>query len=61
MPKFPDQHAVWICVQQPAVAVVPSDRSPTSMGTIGKDTVDNTIIEVDGNILGFQPGTRFNK
>ncbi len=31
------------------------------MGTIGKDTVDNTLIEVDGNILGFNPGTTFQK
>jgi hypothetical protein len=39
----------------------PSSGSPTSMGTIGKDTVDNTIIEMDGNITGFVAGTVFQK
>lgn len=39
----------------------PSLSSPTSMGTIGKDTVDNTLITIDGNDLGFAPGTIFQK
>ena len=39
----------------------PNGGQPTSMGTIGADNVQNTIINVDGNILGFTPGTKFWK
>jgi hypothetical protein len=39
----------------------PIGGQPTSMGTIGADNVQNTIINVDGNILGFAPGTKFWK
>lgn len=37
----------------------PGVGQPTSIGTIGADNVENTIINVDGNITGFVPGTTF--
>jgi len=39
----------------------PGVGQPTSIGTIGADNVENTIINVDGNITGFNPGTTFPK
>lgn len=37
----------------------PDTGSPTSIGTVGPANVENTLINVDGNILGFTPGTTF--
>jgi len=34
---------------------------PTSIGTIGRDVVQNTLISVDGNTIGFPVGTKFPK
>jgi hypothetical protein len=49
--KFANQQWQWC----PAVG------QPTSIGTIGADNVENTIIDIDGNITGFTPGTTFPK
>lgn len=38
-----------------------SPNGNTSIGTIGKDTVTNSLITVNGNVLGFSPGTTFPK
>lgn len=39
----------------------PAVGQPTSIGTIGLDNVQNTIINIDGNITGFVEGTTFPK
>jgi hypothetical protein len=39
----------------------PGVGAPASIGTIGPVNVQNTIINVDGNILGFTPGKTFPK
>jgi hypothetical protein len=39
----------------------PGTGPPTSIGTIGPVNVQNTLIDVDGNTLGFTPGTTFPK
>jgi len=39
----------------------PGTGSPTSIGTVGPVNVQNTVINVDGNTLGFTPGTTFPK
>jgi hypothetical protein len=37
----------------------PSTGSPSSIGTIGPVNAENTLIDIDGNILGFTAGTTF--
>ncbi|MGH9530735.1 MAG: hypothetical protein ACRD2S_12555 [Terriglobales bacterium] len=49
--QFPSQQWQWC----------PANGSPASIGTIGPVNAENTIINVDGNILGFSPGTTFPK
>jgi hypothetical protein len=39
----------------------PATGPPTSIGTIGPVNAQNTLINVDGNVLGFTPGTTFPK
>ena len=39
----------------------PAGKLPTSTGTIGPVNAQNTLINVDGNVLGFTPGTIFPK
>jgi hypothetical protein len=39
----------------------PGVGQPRSIGTIGADNVQNTVISVDGNITGFTVGTTFPK